>query len=132
MNLSKICLFTIILIFSSVSTGFTSSHTTALYFDQDPEVMTVGMFKIHNHLSAVIKHFDFDFKCGIRSFRLVRVTKRNDPIIIENHGAVFSSATLKVINMAKVGDYYFFENIRAKCAGDDLTRRLPAITVKIK
>ncbi len=38
---------------------------------------------------------------------------------------------MRVVSQAKAGDYYFFENIKAKCAGDEVTRKLAAITVKI-
>jgi len=131
MYLSKIAVTLISVTMITLFSSFSAPPPTANVLEQDPEVMTAGLFKIQGRLNAILENFDFDFKCGVSSFRLVKVSKRSDPIIVENQGGDFSASTQRVISQAKAGDYYFFENIKAKCAGDNVTRKLAAITIKI-
>lgn len=131
MYLSKTSTLTIGVVILMLFSGFTTTNLSTSTTEQGPEVMTAGLFKIQGRLNAIIENFDFDFKCGVSSFQLVRVSKRSDPITVENQGGDFSEATRRLVNQAKAGDYYFFENIKAKCAGDSVTRKLGTVTVKI-
>lgn len=81
---------------------------------------------------AVLENFDFDARCDIAGFRIVRVSRGMDPQIETNTGGAFTPGTVGIINQAKPGDRFFFENIRCKCPGDAATRKLPELVVNIK
>lgn len=91
-----------------------------------------GTFKGQDRMVAVLENFDFDARCDIAGFRIVRVSRGMDPQIETNTGGAFTPATVGVVNQAKPGDRYFFENIRCKCPGDAATRKLPELVVNIK
>ncbi len=80
--------------------------------------MGSGEFKLQPGVFPVLENFDFDAKCDIVGFRLVRVPKRQDPQVSDNKGGKFSQKSRDLIQKAKPSDKYFFENIRCKCPGD--------------
>jgi hypothetical protein len=51
---------------------------------------------------------------------------------VTNPGGVFSGPARNVINQAKPGDQYFFDNIRAKCPGDAAGRKINNISFKVQ
>ncbi|MEL7220562.1 MAG: GldM family protein [Bacteroidota bacterium] len=112
--------------------GFTFMTTSPHFDEQDPIKMSPALFKTQGRLNAVFPNFDFDAQCQIEGFRLVRVSKRTDPAVAENRGGDFNSSTVALVNQAKYGDVYFFEDIRTRCSGDYAARKLNAIVVKIQ
>lgn len=113
----------------AISFATSSSNKTP---NQNPEVISAALFKTQNKLNAIIENFDFDFKCNINSFELVKLSKHKDAISVVNKGEYFSPETTRIIQSAKAGDLYFFENIRARCQGDAASRKLAAFTVRIQ
>jgi hypothetical protein len=112
--------------------GFTSALAESSANEQETMEMTSGLFKTKGRLDAVFPDFDFDAQCGVESFQLVKVSKRADPIIVQNTGSDFITSTMAIVNQAQPGDYYFFENIRVRCPNDIAARKLASIVVKIK
>jgi hypothetical protein len=51
---------------------------------------------------------------------------------MDNIGARYTPEAQAVINQAKPGDHYFFEEIKAKCPGDTAARNLPLLHYIIK
>ncbi|HRV84559.1 MAG TPA: gliding motility protein GldM [Saprospiraceae bacterium] len=90
-----------------------------------------GVFKVQKGLIAALDGFDFDAKCNITGYRMVRVAPRQDPEITVNAGASFSDDATRIRDKAKPGDRFFFENIRCKCPGDAAARKLPNIAISI-
>ena len=91
-----------------------------------------GEFKAQGGLIAQLEGFDFDAKCTIQGFNLVYVPKREDPIPAVNGGAKYTDQSQRLVQRAKPGDIYYFENIKAKCPGDPAGRPLGSIAFKIK
>jgi len=90
-----------------------------------------GQLKVQKGIIPTLEGFDFDAKCNIEGFRLVRVPRRDDPKIAVNPGAGFKGDALKYINQASPGDRYFFENVRCKCPGDIASREINPLTFTI-
>ena len=90
-----------------------------------------GVFKVQKGLIAALDGFDFDAKCNITGYRMVRVAPRQDPEITVNAGASFTDDAVRIRDKAKPGDRFFFENIRCKCPGDAAARKLPNIAISI-
>jgi hypothetical protein len=94
--------------------------------------ISIGEFKAHGSLVAVLQDFDFDAKCVIVSFTLTRVAKQEDPASIENTGGAFRSTTQTLVNQANHGDVYYFDDIKARCPGDVAGRKIASLVFTIK
>ena len=95
-------------------------------------VMSSGEFKAQGGVSPVLEGFDFDAKCNLAGYRVVRVPRRADPEVANNPGARYRDETSRIINKAKPGDRFFFENIKCKCPGDVAARDLGTMSFTIK
>jgi gliding motility-associated protein GldM len=83
-----------------------------------------GVFKAQGGVLAELENFDFDARCDIQGFTLVRVPRREDPMIAVNGGARFTSEAVSIVNQARPGDRFFFENVKARCPGDSAGRTI--------
>lgn len=94
-------------------------------------VMGAGEFKAQRGLLAVLEGFDFDAKCEIMGYRVVRVPRRQDPMPATNRGGLYNGEARSVVDQAKAGDTYFFEDVKAKCPGDASGREINSLVFKI-
>ncbi|HUR30525.1 MAG TPA: GldM family protein, partial [Saprospiraceae bacterium] len=93
--------------------------------------MGAGEFKAQRGVIAVLENFDFDAKCEIMGFRVVRVPRRQDPMPATNRGGPYGGEARGVIDQAKAGDTYYFEDVKAKCPGDASGREINQLVFKI-
>ena len=78
-------------------------------------------------------NFDFEARCNIAGFGLVKVARREDPEIATNLGGTLTGDAQRLISSAKPGDRFFFENVRAKCPGDvGPTRKINDMVFTVK
>jgi gliding motility-associated protein GldM len=91
-----------------------------------------GEFKVQRGIAAILENFDFDANCTIQSFRVVYIARRQDAVIVQNDGALFGAQAKDVINKAKPGDQYIFDDIKARCPGDAAGRKVNSITLSIR
>jgi len=94
--------------------------------------MGAGPFKAQTGVYADLQNFDFDARCTISGYRVVRVAKRQDPEFSVNPGTKYSGKSQAIINKAKPGDTYYFENVKCKCPGDAAARELNTMVFNIK
>ncbi len=94
--------------------------------------MPSGEFKAQLAIYPDLPNFDFEAKCTIAGFRVVRVAKRQDAEPAENRGGKFTGAAAALIKKAKPSDKYFFENIKCKCPGDQAARDLGQMVFNIR
>lgn len=94
--------------------------------------ISAGELKIQQGVIPKLVSFDFEAKCNISGFRIVRVAKRSDPIIKANKGGRFGPDVKAVIAKAKPGDKFYFEEIKCKCPGDSFGRDLGTMSFTIK
>ena len=90
-----------------------------------------GEFKAQGGISAVLENFDFDAKCDMVGFEFTYYPKRQDPIVVSNSGARWGGQAADMVNKAKPGDAYFFDDIKCKCPGDIAARNIGSIAIKI-
>lgn len=95
-------------------------------------LMGNGEFKAQAGVGAFLDNFDFDAVCKIQSFTLTRVPPRQDPIVVENEGARYESKASNLINAAKPGDVYYFDDVKARCPGDSAGRKINSMVFKIR
>ncbi|MEN0004370.1 MAG: GldM family protein [Bacteroidota bacterium] len=91
-----------------------------------------GEFKAQGGVAAILDNFDFDAKCRIQGFNLVYVAKRQDPVEAVNSGPRYSDKAKRLVTKAKPGDIYYFDNVKAKCPGDNVGRPINSMVFKIK
>ncbi len=91
-----------------------------------------GEFKAQGGVAAILDGFDFDAKCQIQGFIVTRQAKRADPIDVNNPGARFSAQARELVNKAKPGDVYYFDNVKAVCPGDPAGRKINSMVFKIQ
>ncbi|GLR19239.1 gliding motility protein GldM [Portibacter lacus] len=94
--------------------------------------MGAGEFKAQQGVFADLQNFDFDARCTIKGYRVVRVAKRQDPEFAVNPGTKYSGQTASIIAKAKPGDTYYFENVKCTCPGDPAPRELNTMVFNIK
>lgn len=94
-------------------------------------VMGAGEFKAQRGLFAVLENFDFDAKCEILGYSLVRVPRRQDPQVEANKGGPYGAQCKGLVDQAKAGDTFYFENVKAKCPGDASGRDINQLVFKI-
>ena len=91
-----------------------------------------GEFKAQGGVIALLENFDFDARCQIQGFNLGYIQKRSDRIESINAGARYNANSKKLINQAKPGDIYYFDNVKAKCPGDAAGRKINSMVFQIK
>lgn len=91
-----------------------------------------GVFKAQRGIVAHLDNFDFEARCNIMGFQLVRIAKRQDPEIALNQGGSFGGDAAGLVNKAKPGDKFFVENVKAKCPGDAAGRSINDLVFNIK
>ncbi len=94
--------------------------------------MGSGEFKAQGGLAAMLENFDFDAKCEIQGYDLTYQAARQDAVTSSNPGGRFNDKSQRLAQQAKPGDRYFFENVRARCPGDQAGRRINDLVFKIK
>ncbi len=93
--------------------------------------MANGTFRAQRALIPTLEGFDFDARCGIVGYQLIHSAKREDPVLSVNSGGKFNDKSLALVNKAKPGDIFVFDNIKCKCPGDVANRTLPSVVYKI-
>ena len=99
---------------------------------QNSGAMTNGEFKAQLGVGAYLDNFDFDAKCQIDGFRLVRVAQRSDPEFATNGGGRYRDEARRLVDKARPGDRYFFENVKARCPGDEAGRTINSMVFTIR
>ena len=99
---------------------------------KQPSLMGNGEFKAQGGIAAVLEGFDFDAKCEIQGYKVSYVAKRQDPVEKTNSGARYNGDVSDLINKAKPGDIYYFDDVKARCPGDAAGRSLNSLVFKIK
>jgi len=91
-----------------------------------------GTFKAQGGVAAILQNFDFEAKCDVVGFEMTYLPKRQDPITKTNSGARWSGDVGDLIQRAKPGDAYFFDDVKCKCPGDAVARNIGGLAFKIK
>ena len=86
--------------------------------DPTPEVggkqggaMKTGEIKAQMGVAARLKDFDFDAKFTVVGFEMTLAERGQDLLTCVNGGSKFTGQCQNLINRAKVGSIYYFDNI---------------------
>jgi gliding motility-associated protein GldM len=95
-------------------------------------LMGSGEFKAQLGIAAILENFDFEAKCQIQDYDCTWIRKNEDPVTSQNNGTRFEGKTATVVGQAKPGNSYLFENIKAKCPGDNVARNIGSLSFRIR
>ena len=62
----------------------------------------------------------------------MRVPKRQDPIEVLNSGGRYAADAKRIVDAAKPGDTYYFNEVKARCPGDKAGRKINSLVFQIK
>ena len=100
-------------------------------FDRKSNFLGSGQMAANSGVIAKLENFDFEAKCSVQSYVLVRVQRREDPQQCNVSGPTNAEAE-RLCRQAKAGDFYQFLNIKARCPGDVIARDVGSISYYIK
>ncbi|MGK0391585.1 MAG: gliding motility-associated protein GldM [Maribacter sp.] len=89
-------------------------------------------FKAHKGPIPFLDQFEFDAKCKIDGFELVRLNKNNEARVSKNKGGRYDSGTQALVKQADHGDTYFFNEMKVRCPGDISGRNLNGMIFNIE
>jgi beta-lactamase regulating signal transducer with metallopeptidase domain len=75
---------------------------------------------------------EYGYTCEVVGFELTRVPKSDDPITERNNASNFKGRVINLVKLAKSGDIYYVDQIKAKCPGDEEARYLNGLIFKVK
>ncbi|MCO6459878.1 MAG: gliding motility protein GldM [Saprospiraceae bacterium] len=91
-----------------------------------------GQFAAQRGIEPRLEGFEFDARCEIQGFVMTYVARRQDPVIVTNPGGTFGGKVKELISRAKPGDMYIFDNVKAKCPGDNAGRNINSLSFNIR
>lgn len=91
----------------------------------------VAEFKAHQGIIPLLEQFDFNARCNIVEFELVRVPKNDDVRVVNNKGGKYESEAKRLVDAAQIGDVFYFNRVKVKCPGDDHSRILNGMIFNI-
>jgi len=91
-----------------------------------------GVFRAQRGVFAELDNFDFEARCNVAGFTLIYQPPREDLQEVINAGQGFTTAAKNLINRARPGDTYYFNNVRALCPGDGSPRKINPMVFKIR
>lgn len=94
--------------------------------------MEAATFRAQLGIIPVMEGFDFDARCAVTGFELVRVPRGNDVQIAANNSGRFESEAIRLVRNASRGDVFYFNEVRVKCPGDTHSRELNGMIFNIK
>ena len=75
---------------------------------------------------------EYGYTCEVVDFELTRVPKKDDPITERNNHSDFKGRVINLVKLAKSGDVYYVDQVKAKCPGDEEARYLNGLVFKVK
>lgn len=94
--------------------------------------MKPNEFKAFQGLVALLENFDFEARCNIVGYEITRVPKQGDAEVARNQGGTYKGSAKELINQAKFGDTFFFDGVKVRCPGDEVSRRINGLIIKIQ
>ncbi|MEM9919800.1 MAG: gliding motility protein GldM [Bacteroidota bacterium] len=100
--------------------------------NKESGTLSTGEMRVYDRLSPKLENFDFDARCKIRGFRMVRVPNNDDARSSVNPGGRFNERTKDLAQQARPKDAYYFEDIKLRCPGDTHDRKVPDMAFRIR
>ncbi len=83
-----------------------------------------GEFRAQGGLAAVIENFDIDARCEVTSFKVLHLREGRLLAEATNTGARYDATVQPLIDGARPGDTYIFQEAKVRCPGDQAARIL--------
>ena len=86
------------------------------------------VFRAQKGIAWQFYYFDVEVLCSIMAFSVTQT--RNSEVVASasNTGARFTPAVQAMVEKARPGDIFYFDNFKMKCSGDAAARQLSGLT----
>ncbi|MCP3932282.1 MAG: gliding motility protein GldM [Bacteroidetes bacterium] len=105
---------------------------TVFLGDKNGGLISANEMKVYDRITPVLKNFEFNARCKVGSFEMVRAPRSADVQIAQNNGGKFNPTVKAIINKARRGDVFYFDKIKVKCPGDIRNRKVNGMIFTIK
>ena len=95
-----------------------------------PGSIASSQFKAQGGVIAMLKDFDFDAKFSVQKFRLIYLAPRQDAVVKQATGPLFTNEMESIIRNSKPGDKFIIDEIKA-VGPDNNPRNLPGISYSL-
>lgn len=90
--------------------------------------LAANVFKVQMGISWQMDYFDVDVKCSDLAYTVTQTRKGELVASAGNTGARFSPAVLALVEKARPGDIFYFDDFKLTCPGDAAARVLGSMT----
>lgn len=94
--------------------------------------MRSGEFRAQRGFYTELKDFQFDATCKVQSYTLYYTPKQGDVQRLTGRGARFEGEVAQAVQKASIGDNYVFTEVKARCPGDPVGRRVNGLAFTIR
>ncbi|MFK8007090.1 MAG: GldM family protein [Saprospiraceae bacterium] len=94
--------------------------------------VSIGYFEHQKKITANLQGWPLEEKCVVQGFAMTIQSKGADPVEVINEGEYFNATSLDLMEVIKSGDVVYFDNIKCKCPGDPVSRKINAMVFKIR
>lgn len=91
----------------------------------------VAHFQAQKGLIPRLMNFDFEARAIVKNFELVRIRK-GDAATARNKSGKYGSEAQRLVDNAKRGDIFYFDEIKVRCPGDEYDRAMPGLMFTLK
>lgn len=98
----------------------------------EDDKMGVGEFKAQRGIIASVECCDFDAKCEVLGYEVLRISRDHKVARGINKGGNFNENIRAIIDKTVPGDLYLFRRILYKCPGANSPQRLEDLTLEIE
>jgi beta-lactamase regulating signal transducer with metallopeptidase domain len=83
-------------------------------------------------IDAKLDCVEYDVQCAITGYSMTYVAKNEDPVESINQSGIHNEKTKELLQKAKAGVVYYFDNVKCKCPGDESERPINSMVFKIR
>lgn len=91
-----------------------------------------GQVKAQIALNPEIENFDFEVRCSVESYELLRRSRTGGSEFERATGDRFPPNVQALLSKAQSGDSYTFMNMQVKCPGDTNARQVPGPSILVQ
>ncbi|MCH2044223.1 MAG: hypothetical protein MK212_08760 [Saprospiraceae bacterium] len=95
-------------------------------------IIKLGELKVQSGVIAVVENCEADMGCKVQSYDLTLSFQSKDPVLLSHKGGSFSAKARGYMKTLKPGDQVMITNVKARCMGDKVGRRLNGMTFQVK
>lgn len=95
-------------------------------------IIKLGELQAQSGVISVIENCEVDMGCKVQSYDLILSFQSKDPVVLPHKGGSFSAKAKGYMETLKPGDQVMITNVKARCVGDRVGRKLNGMVFQVK